>query len=70
MKIPRNTFSLAEGDLMCFFNHLLNSSTDETKICVIRAKEFVHQRVMCIEKLFWSSKETRRVFFHYLRHQC
>lgn len=54
---------------MCLFDHILDSSTDETKIGVIRAKEFVHHGVRCIEKLFWASKETRRVLFHYLGHQ-
>ena len=58
------TFSLTDSDSSCLLDHLLNRVTHETKVCIIGAKEFVHHRVRCIKKLFWTSKEARRVFFN------
>ena len=61
-----STFSLAERDLGCQPDHLLDSFTDETIVRITWAVELVHEGVGRIKRIFLVSRYRRGVFFNEL----
>ena len=70
-----STFSLAERDLGCQPDHLLDSFTDETIVRITWAVKLVHEGVGRIKRIFLVARYCRRIFFNelhavFVKHSC